>query len=356
MAYLLSEFSGKIQFGLNFILSFMTTELITDRDFLRPPALWMDNGDNDSDEAKDDGLTPDYKEQIATETGRYLVDFYAFLGEAKDSSDEKLEKFTKYGLKVSSVIHTLESFHTSPESPTVGEYKERMGTSITLRHSMVVAALAMMMLDEYGFEFQDDLDRWYTYTFFLLHDVGKMDPEIMNYVEMPVYYKKGDPDGDRALEILRKHPERGHEFLKDWGVFELLGDDKKYLVALIACVLDHHQNMNGSGYPKRDKGDPLSGKKGEELHLFARILRFVDTLDAIANTHISDRVFVMGECDLECAIGKMFDIDDRDGNKSEDIFDYSLKDAFMQLIARLESSPEGEDDQPGFPAVKTQRL
>lgn len=44
------------------------------------------------------------------------------------------------------------------------------------------------------------------------------------------------------------------------------------------AVLQHHERMNGSGYPE--------GKSGDDIHLFARILAISDTYDAMASERL----------------------------------------------------------------------
>ncbi len=100
----------------------------------------------------------------------------------------------------------------------------------------------------------------------LLHDVGKaaIDENILN---------KPGKLTDEEFEIVRQHPLRGWEMLKETGE----ADE----VSLDAC-LHHHERVDGKGYPEK-----LSGEK---LSLVARMTAVCDVYDAIT----SDRSYKKG--------------------------------------------------------------
>ncbi len=92
----------------------------------------------------------------------------------------------------------------------------------------------------------------------LLHDLGKMciPAEILN---KPSQLSRVESD------ILRSHPRAGYDILKNiefpWPVGQM--------------VLQHHERMNGSGYP--------SGLKGDEILPEARILAVADVVVAMSS-------------------------------------------------------------------------
>jgi len=100
----------------------------------------------------------------------------------------------------------------------------------------------------------------------LLHDIGKavMPTQVLN--------KPGKLD-DGEFEIIRTHPVRGYELLKEGGS----ASD----VALDVC-LHHHEKFDGSGYPH--------GLAGDAIQLFARMGAVCDVYDAIT----SDRPYKAG--------------------------------------------------------------
>ncbi len=99
----------------------------------------------------------------------------------------------------------------------------------------------------------------------LVHDLGKVSvpAEILN---------KPGRLGELEFEIIKRHPQVGYEILK--GI-ELPG-------AVAEIVLQHHERLDGSGYP--------SGIDGEDMLLGAKILAVADVVEAIA----SDRPYRPG--------------------------------------------------------------
>lgn len=90
----------------------------------------------------------------------------------------------------------------------------------------------------------------------LLHDIGKIEipREVLN---------KPSKLTDSEWNMFRNHPQWGAEIIRPI----------KSLQGALDIILYHHENYNGTGYPK--------GLKGEEIPLGARILRIVDSFDAI---------------------------------------------------------------------------
>ncbi|MDP6365233.1 MAG: HD domain-containing phosphohydrolase [Nitrospinota bacterium] len=93
---------------------------------------------------------------------------------------------------------------------------------------------------------------------FLLHDIGKkgISPEILN--------KKGKLDDDEWEEI-KKHPATGYDLLT-----EISGGLTEEVTQI---VLQHHEKIDGSGYPK--------GLKEIDIGRFGRIYCIVDVYDAL---------------------------------------------------------------------------
>ncbi|HEV6967348.1 HD-GYP domain-containing protein [Roseateles sp.] len=94
----------------------------------------------------------------------------------------------------------------------------------------------------------------------LLHDVGKM--------QMPLeVLNKPGALTDAEFSVMRSHPERGWELLKDGA--------KVPASALDVC-LHHHEKIDGTGYPHKLAGDQIS--------LFARMGAVCDVYDAVTST------------------------------------------------------------------------
>jgi putative two-component system response regulator len=92
----------------------------------------------------------------------------------------------------------------------------------------------------------------------ILHDIGKM------YIP-DVILKKPSKLDPSEWEIMKRHTEFG---------VRILGDNPFYEIAreITAC---HHENIDGSGYPK--------GLKGDEIPLSARIAKAADIFDALTS-------------------------------------------------------------------------
>ena len=99
----------------------------------------------------------------------------------------------------------------------------------------------------------------------LLHDIGKIG------VPGEILLKAG-PLNAQEWEVMRKHPQTGYDIIKDI----------EFLKAAAEIVLSHQEYFDGSGYPRR--------LKGQDICLGARIFVIADTLDAIT----SDRPYRLG--------------------------------------------------------------
>ena len=92
----------------------------------------------------------------------------------------------------------------------------------------------------------------------LLHDIGKVsiDDNVLNKVDSLTQDERNE---------LKRHPEIGYRILSSANDMSEIAE----------FVLAHHENYDGSGYPK--------GLKGDEIPLQARIIRIVDAYDAMTN-------------------------------------------------------------------------
>jgi len=92
----------------------------------------------------------------------------------------------------------------------------------------------------------------------IIHDVGKIS------IPAEILSKPG-PLTENEYKLIQEHPQIGHDILSDI--------DFSYPIAKI--VLQHHERMNGSGYP--------AGLKGDDILLEARILAVSDAVEAMAS-------------------------------------------------------------------------
>jgi putative two-component system response regulator len=129
----------------------------------------------------------------------------------------------------------------------------------------------------------------------VVHDVGKIN------VPAEILSKPG-----RLIEpefaIIRQHPETGYEILK--------GIDFPWPIAM--AVLQHHERLDGSGYPH--------GLSGDEILPEARILAVADVIEAMA----SHRPYRAG-LGIEAALDEV-------ESKRGTMFDAEVVDAALRLF------------------------
>ncbi len=112
----------------------------------------------------------------------------------------------------------------------------------------------------------------------LLHDIGLV------FMPTEIFEKKG-PLTPEEFEKMKEHPKKGFEFLRD----------KLNMEATTRMgILDHHEHYDGSGYP--------SGKKGEGIHLYARIIAVANKYDSIISDRHYKKAMPVGEA-LEYIMG-----------------------------------------------------
>ncbi len=125
----------------------------------------------------------------------------------------------------------------------------------TAGHSQRVAEYAQITAQEMGLS---EREIELIYQSGRLHDIGKLTvrSEDLNKPSALV---------GEELSRFRRHPQCGEELLKQIPTFG----------PILAGVSSHHENYDGSGYPK--------GLKGEEIPLMARIMAVVDAYDAMTS-------------------------------------------------------------------------
>ena len=94
-----------------------------------------------------------------------------------------------------------------------------------------------------------------------LHDIGKIG------IPDAILLKPGKFE-EHEFEIMKTHAQLGADMLQT---------DKEYpvLQAGYTIALEHHEKYDGSGYPQ--------GKRGEDIHLYARIVSISDVFDALSS-------------------------------------------------------------------------
>lgn len=130
----------------------------------------------------------------------------------------------------------------------------KISDEYTFKHSLDVATMSMIIAKKYGFQ---DNEVYELGISGLLHDIGKskIPNELLN---------KAGKLTDEEFALMKQHSLFSYSILKE----------KQDISNTIKMgVLQHHEKMNGSGYPM--------GVTSEKICLFARIISVVDIYDAL---------------------------------------------------------------------------
>jgi putative nucleotidyltransferase with HDIG domain len=118
-----------------------------------------------------------------------------------------------------------------------------------------------------------------------LHDIGKL------ALPDAVLNKPGPLDDDE-MQLVRTHPVLGAELVRAWGE-----------PAAARFVLEHHERIDGSGYP--------AGLAADEISLEGRILHAVDAFTAMTSDRPYREASTVDEAigELRAMSGTQFDAD-----------------------------------------------
>jgi putative nucleotidyltransferase with HDIG domain len=126
---------------------------------------------------------------------------------------------------------------------------------VTAGHSQRVASIAKDIGIWLNLSKGEQFDLEFTA---LLHDIGKIG--VSDYVlNKQSVYTQND------FEQMKYHTIRGAEMLSEVGISE----------EIIDGVRHHHERIDGKGYP--------DGLKGDQLSLFAKIIKIADVFDALTS-------------------------------------------------------------------------
>lgn len=137
--------------------------------------------------------------------------------------------------------------------------KQETSDNYLLAHSVNVCILAVKLGIGMGYD-RNRLNRLGMSAF--LHDIGMLDI-------------CGLTDNSNELNIreiieVKKHPERGRDLLAQMEIKTIVNENIH-----IAAIQQHHERIDGSGYPK--------GLKNGEIDEFARIIGIVDVYEALTH-------------------------------------------------------------------------
>ncbi|WP_050616278.1 HD-GYP domain-containing protein [Bacillus testis] len=131
----------------------------------------------------------------------------------------------------------------------------------------------------------------------ILHDVGK------TKIPLDILLKPGRLT-ELEYEEIKKHAEHGFHILKKAGTVPLL---------VAHCAFQHHERLNGSGYPR--------GLIGSEIHYYGKIIAVADVFDAVTSNRVYRKAMLPHE-GLEILY-----------SGSGSLFDQKIVEAFRKSVA-----------------------
>lgn len=105
-----------------------------------------------------------------------------------------------------------------------------------------------------------------------LHDIGKI------LIENKILSKAGKLS-EEEFEKMKEHPIHGMKILQS--------SDREIIKAAKVIAYEHHENYDGSGYPR--------GIQGDNIHIYARIVAIADVLDALTHERPYDKAWSFEE-------------------------------------------------------------
>jgi response regulator RpfG family c-di-GMP phosphodiesterase len=144
-----------------------------------------------------------------------------------------------------------------------------------------------------------------------LHDLGKV------AIPDDVLHKPGPHTAEEST-IMRSHAELGRQFF--------LEHDSPVMRAAAIVAGQHHERWDGQGYP--------NGMRGEEIHIFGRVIALADVFDALTHPRCYKPAWPLHQA-LEYIVGE-----------SGSRFDPSLVELFMRHLDRFLDIYERLRDPP----------
>ena len=130
-----------------------------------------------------------------------------------------------------------------------------------------------------------------------MHDIGKVTiPDRILHKE--------DRLNHEEFEVMKTHTTSAHSFLKN--------SKRKIIQSADVIAMQHHEKWDGTGYP--------NGLKGEQIHIYGRIVSIIDVFDALTHERYYKKAW-----DIETSVAYM---QEHSGTQ----FDPELIDIFMEHI------------------------
>lgn len=205
--------------------------------------------------------------------------FQEFMNEAKAG---KLKANPNLGKEFRRVLDMILDELHNHEQAMIMLHSMQIADHYLFQHSLNVCLYALMLGSSLGYT-RDELSTLGLGA--MLHDVGK------TLIPEQILMKPGRLT-EEEMAVMRQHTENGFRILKEIPNVSLISAH---------CALQHHERLDGSGYPR--------GIQGDELHDFAKLLGIVDTFDAMTSHRVYKKAALPHEAVevLFAGAGKLYD-------------------------------------------------
>ena len=224
--------------------------------------------ESEEKQVQPDEATPIYKfkvaPQITIDLNKGDVDYQKYLKTLHLEYKQALKSIfmhVKMGkllktLEVKKIVKTyVENYFKKPDL-VINIARLKDYDEYTFMHSVNVCVLSIALGSRVGLD-ADNLNILGLGA--LLHDIGKMK------LSESLINKKGSYNAEE-YNTVKKHPIYGYEILKD---------NPEIPMGTLMAVLQHHENVDGSGYPL--------GLKDNKISKYAKIVSIVNAYDTLTN-------------------------------------------------------------------------
>lgn len=139
----------------------------------------------------------------------------------------------------------------------------------TGNHVQRVSKYAKILAEKFGLSRKD---RMLVTMAAPIHDIGKI------AISDKILLKPGKLTPSE-FEVVKRHTTIGYNILK--------GSNRDVLKSAAIIAHQHHEKYDGSGYPQ--------GLKGEDIHIFGRIVAVADVFDALGSPRVYKKAWVMND-------------------------------------------------------------
>lgn len=203
------------------------------------------------------------------------------------------KKNREYFSSIQKIAEEIVDDITSNNNVLLGLVDIKSIDNYVYQHSVNVAVIALSIGISMKFSKKDLLDLALGA---LVHDIGKA------FVSRDIINKEGALTEEENKEF-NQHPRKGYEYIKDNGIL----NSQSTLI-----VLQHHERMDGLGFPQ--------GLKGDEISDLAKIVSIADCYDYLTSDTRHSRAITAGEA-LEFIMAHV-----------NTLFDYKYVKVFSKIL------------------------